>query len=196
MKTKHPRTRKLLKKKSHPIIELYFEIAQLKNLYRQGWLERGISEKECETVADHTFSMALLAYCTAEEYRKDLDALHVMRLVMFHELGEIYAGDITPGDNISSEEKHQRELAGIQQVLSNFPNAQKYIEYWEEYENRETPEAQFVYQIDKLEMVLQAFVYEKSGQEDLDEFFVSVKKHMHDPEIKKIYNDLIRLRKE
>jgi hypothetical protein len=44
MRTKNGHTGKLLTEKTHPMIEIFFEYAQLKNLYRQGWLKRGVSE--------------------------------------------------------------------------------------------------------------------------------------------------------
>ena len=43
---------------------------------------------------------------------------------------------------------------------------------WNEYEERKTPEAKFVYQIDKLETLLQAFEYSRKYKKlDLSEFW-------------------------
>jgi putative hydrolase of HD superfamily len=83
-------------KNTLPIIEAYFEFVQLKQLYRQGWLHKGISLQNCETVAEHSFCVALLALILADEYSVELDTAKVIRMALIHDLGEIYAGDFTP----------------------------------------------------------------------------------------------------
>ena len=194
METKNKHTRRLLDKKTNVGIELFFEFAQLKNLYRQGWLKRGISKLDCETVADHSFAVALLGYTLAEEYRQDLNANHVMKLGLFHELGEIYAGDIIPRDGVSLEDKSQREYASVKKVFLNLPNAGRYIALWREFEDGKTQESLFVKQIDKLEMGLQASLYERLDYTNLHEFFPSVERAITSPELKLIFEDLLRLR--
>ncbi|MBL6981661.1 MAG: HD domain-containing protein, partial [Anaerolineales bacterium] len=149
----------------------YFEISHLKQLYRQGWLQRGVSPDSCESVAEHTFGVALLAFLLADTHYPDLDALKVLRMALIHDFGEIYAGDITPGDNIQPEEKNQLERVSVEQVFGKLPGGNEYIQLWEEYESNTSPEAQFVRQVDKLEMLLQASIYEHQGWENLGEFF-------------------------
>lgn len=194
MKTKYKHTRKLLTEKTHPIIEIFFEYAQLKNLYRQGWLKRGVSELDCETVADHSFGVALLGYIIAEEYRPDLDSAKVMKLGLFHEMGEIYAGDFTPTDNVTADEKTQKEYLGVERVFSILPNPQKYISIWEDFEFQKSPESRFVKQIDRLEMALQANLYERMNYGGLDEFFLYVQKRISSPELKLILDDILNVR--
>src|SRR5262245_26459952 len=87
-------------KNTLPLIEAYFEFAQLKQLYRQGWLRRGVPPERCESVAEHIFSMAVLAMVVADAYFPKLDLLKVLRLVLLHDFGEIYAGDIIPADHL------------------------------------------------------------------------------------------------
>ena len=176
------------------MIEIFFEYAQLKNLYRQGWLKRGISELDCETVADHSFGVALLGYTIAEEYRKDLDSAKVMKLGLFHKMGEIYAGDIIPSDNVGEEEKSKKEYIGVQQVFSRLRNSKKYISIWEDFEFQKSPEARFVKQVDRLEMALQANLYERMNYEGLDEFFPYVEDRINSPELKPILEDIIKSR--
>lgn len=175
---------------AHPFIQAYFEFNQLKQLYRQGWLQRGISETRCETVAEHCFSMAVLALFIAEAHFPQLDSLKVIRLCLLHDFGEIYAGDFTPKDKISSEEKYQLERQSITQVFSKLPNGQVYIELWEEFEHGQSAEAKFVRQIDRLEFRLQAKVYQKQGLIDANEWFAGVYKTIVDEDIKAILTEL------
>ena len=89
---------------------------QLKNIYRQGWLKVriGLEHKDkCESVADHSFSVALLALTIIEKNHLNLDALKCIKMGIIHELGEVYAGDYTPFDNITLEEKHNKEKEAI-----------------------------------------------------------------------------------
>ena len=176
------------------MMEIFFEYAQLKNLYRQGWLKRGVSELDCETVADHSFGFALLGYTIAEEYRPDLDSAKVMKLGLFHEIGEIYEGDFTPTDNVTADEKTQKEYQGVQQVFSRLPNSQKYISIWEDFEFQKSPESRFVKQIDRLEMALQANLYERMNYDGLDEFFPYVQDRISSPELKPILDDILKAR--
>ncbi len=177
-----------------PIIEAYFEFNHLKQLYRQGWLHRGVPPLRCESVADHTFGLAVLALFLAEAYFPHLDLLKVMRMALLHDFGEIYAGDITPHDPVSPEEKHRLESQSIHQVLSKLPNGADYIAIWEEYEQNESAEALFVHQIDRLEMVLQAGVYEYDRLADVSEFFATVEAVLTSPELREVLDGLTGLR--
>ena len=194
METKNKHTHELLSGRNHEIIELFFEFAQLKNLYRQGWLKRGVSKLDCESVADHSFGVALLGYVIAEEYRPDLNSSRVLQLGLFHEIGEIYAGDITPKDGVSLEEKFEREHLAVKKVFSHLPSPEKYTAIWMEHEKQETAEARFIGQIDKLEMTLQANLYERMSYTNLHEFFQYVEKRVNLPELKPILDEIIKSR--
>ncbi len=196
METKYKHTSEMLSEKTDPIIEIFFDFAQMKNLYRQGWLQRGVSKEDCETDADHIFGVALMGYIIAREHRPDLDAKKVMELAMFHELGEVFVGDLTPRDNVSTEDRKRMEFESIKKTFSKLPNSQKYIDVWLEYEHKKSPEAEFVNQIDKLELALQASVYEKLGYSNLDEFFTHYKERITSPELKNILDKVISNRKK
>lgn len=178
----------------HPIIEAYFEFNHLKQLYRQGWLKKGLPSKRCESVADHTFSVAVLAYFLAQAYFPDLDLSRVIRLALLHDFGEVYAGDLTPDDHVSSTEKERLEREAIERIFSKLPNGEDYLNLWEDYERQSSDEARFVRQIDRLEMALQASVYEKQGFPDLDNFFISAGRAISDPQITALMEELSAIR--
>ena len=101
------------------ILAFYMKYNQLKNIYRQGWLKVriGLEHKDkCESVADHSFSVALLALTIIEKNKLNLDAFKCIKMGIIHELGEIYAGDYTPYDEITKEEKHIKEKEAILKV--------------------------------------------------------------------------------
>jgi putative hydrolases of HD superfamily len=177
-----------------PLIRAYFETNQLKQLYRQGWLRRGVPPERCESVAEHTFSMAVLAMFLAGAHFPELDPLKVLRLVLLHDFGEIYAGDIVPSDEIAAEEKHRRERAAVEEVLRKLPDGESYIALWQEYEDQSTPEARFVRQIDRLDMALQSIVYERAGLIDAEDFLRSSAAVVSAPELQTILAALQPLR--
>ena len=144
------------------VLSFYFKYNQLKNIYRQGWLKVriGLEHKDkCESIADHSFSVALLALTIIEENKLPLDTFRCIKMGIVHELGEVYAGDFTPYDGISREEKHEKEKEAIREVLKTLDKDNDFYEIWEEYEKQETDEAKFIKNIDQLEFLLQACAY-------------------------------------
>lgn len=165
---------------STPLIEAWYEIVHLKHLFRRGWLKRGIPSTECETVAEHTFGNAMLCLLLAAE-RPDLDGHKVLRLALVHDLGEAYVGDITPHDNIDRSEKIRLESEAVRKILDKLPGGDSLIADWDEYEAQQSPEAKFVKEIDRLELILQASVYEQRGMLDPTEFYDSVADNLESP---------------
>lgn len=151
----------------------------LKRVQRQGWVDRGVELPE--SVADHSWGVALLAWLTAHG-RTDLDRDRVLLLGLVHDLPEAIAGDATPFDSARdrdgtiaperfrempsySEEskrlKRQAELRALAEMIANLPPsiAAEIHSAWVEYDEQRTPEARHVRQIDKLETLLQAHSY-------------------------------------
>ena len=177
-----------------PIIDAYFKLNQLKQLYRQGWLRRGIPSERCESVAEHAFGVALLAMLLVTDSPSGLNPLKVLRMALLHDLGEIYAGDLIPSDGVSAEEKHRREEQSIVQALAGLPDAEAHVALWREYERGRSAEARFVRQVDRLEMALQAGVYEYQRQVDLSDFFWSADQAITSPALRAILDALASVR--
>lgn len=178
-----------------PIIRAYFELNHLKRLYRQGWLKRAISPAHCESVAEHTFGVAMLALFLADSHFPTLDPLKLVCMALLHDLGEIYAGDMTPADKVSAPEKHRLEAESIQRVLGKLPHAQTYLALWDEFEQGQSAEAQVIKQLDRLEMALQAAVYEQQGEGALTEFFDTAQIAITDPALQAVFAEILSLRK-
>ena len=177
-----------------PLIEAYFELNHLKQLYRQGWLRVGLARERCESVAEHSFGMALLCLFLADSYFPEADASKVVRIALLHDLGEAYAGDFTPHDTVSKEEKHRLEQQAVERILTKLPRGAEYLALWREYEEGTSFEARLVRQVDRLEMGLQATIYEHQGAGDLSQFFASVHKALETPELKAVLAELEKLR--
>src|SRR5512142_253976 len=109
-----------------PALASYFRLMRLKRLYRQGWLKRGLPAELCESVAEHSFGTALLALLVASPRDSGapggLDRGKATLMALVHEIGESYAGDITPVDGVSHEDKFELERAAIHKALAGHPD--------------------------------------------------------------------------
>ena len=72
-------------------IDFIVEVDKLKNIYRQTLLMDGSRN---ENDADHSWHLALMAM-VLKEYspQKELDISKVLKMLLVHDLVEIYAGD-------------------------------------------------------------------------------------------------------
>ncbi|MCB0297241.1 MAG: HD domain-containing protein [Calditrichaeota bacterium] len=194
MKTKQTNPHILLSGKSPaPLLEIFFEINHLKQLFRQGWL-RHLAPAQCESVAEHTLATVLMAWMLADTLFPELDRERVLMLALLHDIGEIYAGDITPADAVSAGEKHRRESAAVRRIVGKLPRGERYLALWEEYESGATPEARLVKQVDKLEMALQACIYEHQHGLNLQEFLDSAALVLESPELKSLFEQILEVR--
>lgn len=139
-------------------------LGKLKELQRTGWINKEI--ENAETVAAHSYGVALLALLFAPKY---LDKEKCLKLALVHDLQEALVGDITPFDGVSEEEKAQREKAAVKEISQKLHFAEL-EDLFTEYENNQTAEARFVKDMDKLDTVLQAKYYD-NNQRSEDKIF-------------------------
>jgi putative hydrolase of HD superfamily len=160
-----------------PILSLYFNINQLKQLYRQGWMRAGcdVPEDKCESVADHIFGMAMLGLMLCDTTFPELDKTKVLTLCLLHELGEVVIGDEVVINEKPLADKYQREEAAVTELLKGFPKADEYLSLWKEFEKKETKEAQFVQELDRFERALQSKIYTLEYGVNLQEFIDNVR---------------------
>ena len=138
---------------------LYSEIFKLKQELRKGWIERNVCcNNRVESDAEHIFSCSILALEIMEKERLNLDKLKVLKMLLYHELGEIDYGDHTPQEHISKEEKHQKEKVCLERISKECKNPE-ILKLWLEFEERKTPESIFVYEMDKLDAIVQSKIY-------------------------------------
>jgi putative hydrolase of HD superfamily len=148
--------------------ELLLEALKLKSLPRTGWLRAGIENPE--SVAAHSWGVAWLCMILCP---KDLNKLKVLEMALIHDLAEVRIGDITPYDGIDVAEKHEMESAAFVEMTEELCNRQHLRDLW----NEQSAEADFVKQMDKLDMALQAQEY--GG---LEEFIDSALEVLINPE--------------
>ena len=159
------------------ILDFIEEIGVLKNLPRTGWRFQGI--KDGESVADHCYRVSLLSMILADllkTHGMSLDAEKVMRMALLHEVAEARIGDVPfPAlEYISEDVKENGENTAVKSMFDAFGVVgEKYIDIWEEFESNTSVEGQLVRAADKLELMIQAYEYEKIGYRNLDKFWTN-----------------------
>jgi putative hydrolase of HD superfamily len=150
------------------IAEFYILANKLKQLIRTGWQQWCIDAPRLESVAEHVYGTQMLAIAVCLELDYDVDLKKVILMLAIHDLGEAIIGDITPLDQISVERKHKEELKAIAKIFSNLSKPETFIDLFKEFEEQQTGEAKFAWQIDKLEANMQVKLYDSAGYCDKD----------------------------
>lgn len=164
----------------HGLLTVLDRAGDLKLLPRTGWLLAGIGNPE--SVAEHSYAVALLALMLAETVNQEpaaealttsLDTGKVLRLALLHDLGESLVTDLPKRstDLLGAAAKHEAEAAALNAIVADLPGRNHDLALWAEYDAASTPEARLVKDADKLEMVHQALRYEATGVRTLDEFW-------------------------
>lgn len=134
------------------IIDFLHEAEKLKTLMRHSWLSNG----RRESVAEHTWRMALMAVLLHPYLDKKPNLNKVLKLVLVHDLGEIHATDF-PAFKKQPDNKAELERKGLQKLIKKLPVnlGNELLGLWEEYEAAITLEARFAKALDKTEVLLQ-----------------------------------------
>ncbi|MCB9007440.1 MAG: HD family hydrolase [Ardenticatenaceae bacterium] len=167
---------------------------QLKRTPRTGWVQRGVPN--AENVAAHSFGVVFAAMVLAQVVEEELDLGRLLAIAALHDLPEALTTDIpTPAWRyLPPGIKTAVERGAMQEMLSETEFAPAFMELWEELHAAQTPEAKLVHDADKLDMFLQAMVYEKqTGNQQLEEFWERPYT-FHSPQAQAIYDSLVSQR--
>ena len=175
------------------ILHLAFQVGLSKKLRRTGWVMNKV--KNPESVADHCFRVTVLAMTLAPSLGVNQQKL--IKMAIIHDIGETSTGDLVVQrglklDKGKRDNKEKIEKEAIRSIL--FGYEEDYAKLFHEMIERKTLEAQVFWQIDKLEMAVQAYEYEKTQGLDLSEFFISAETYMEHPLLKQAFDDLKKMR--
>ncbi len=135
-------------------IEFIREADKLKTIDRQTLLT---DASRRENDAEHSWHLALMALLLGEYADgKNLNLLHVVRMVLIHDLVEIDAGDTYCYDEAGYRDKAQRETAAANRIFNLLPpdQAVEMRDLWDEFEAAETPESKFANALDRLQPLM------------------------------------------
>ncbi len=173
------------------MLEDFFKIIiNLKNVQRKGWMYK-LDVKNPESVADHCYSMTLMAMILSELHK--LDTKKIVKMTLLHDLVESVVGDFTP-EEISKPKKLELENTAMEKILNILPEnlIEGYQKIWNEFQLGNSDEAIFVHEMDKLEMVFQAKHYVDRGvsKEKIQPFLDTANTEIKNKHLKEIISNL------
>jgi len=134
-------------------IQFIVEIDKLKRVLRQTLLT---DESRQENSAEHSWHLAMMAVLLTEYAPAEINMLHVIKMLLIHDLVEIDAGDTFCYDVQGNENKAERERQAATRLFGLLPleQAAELRSLWEEFEAQHTLEAQFATALDRLQPLL------------------------------------------
>lgn len=135
------------------------EIDQMKNVLRQTLLADG-SRRESD--AEHSWHLAMYAMLLSEYAPELVDVSRVVRMVLVHDLIEIYAGDTFCYDKEGNQDKAAREKAAADRLYALLPadQAAEYRALWEEFDRMDTPDSRFAAALDRIQPIINNYLTE------------------------------------
>lgn len=112
------------------------------------------SGRRHESVAEHCWRAALMAYFLKDEF-PEADMDRVIRMLLVHDMGEAFTGDIPVFDKTQADEEREELLLNAWVDSLPEPFAAELRTLYAEMDARETLEAKIYKAIDGMEAVLQ-----------------------------------------
>ena len=135
-------------------IEFIFEVDRLKEIFRQTINTRS---RRPENDAEHSWALCLCVITLAEHANAPgLNVLRVLKMVILHDLVEIDAGDTFAYDTAAMAGQHEREARAADRIFGLLPPDQgrEFRALWDEFEEKQTPEAKFAAAVDRFQPML------------------------------------------
>lgn len=157
----------------HPIL---IELQRLKRLERTGWMLRGLP-LGTESVAAHSFGVAVTAMVVADELMSrgvSLDIEKLLRMALLHDWAEARVGDMprTGTQYFGTTARREAETTAFSDMVRGLGAPESlYRELHDDYEQRNSPEAQLVKAADVIDLLVQVLALERAGALGLDEFW-------------------------
>lgn len=103
-----------------------------------------------ENDVEHSFGLALTCWFLAPKVAPDLSLEKMLRYALAHDIVEIHSGDIFAFDKKGVKKKAALEEAALKRLYGEWPDFPELLEAARGYKDKSTPEARFVYTIDKI----------------------------------------------
>src|SRR3990172_10660792 len=137
--------RKYMKSKTHA--DFLFEAATLKRLKRTGWQILGENE---ESIAEHSYMVAVISYLLAKELHADVG--RVLSLSLFHDFSEVRVGDVY---KLADCYVRVDELAAAKDAFAGSADPEELTGFFLEYEKEMTKESKIVHDADTLALCIE-----------------------------------------
>jgi putative hydrolase of HD superfamily len=146
------------------------EVERLKLIYRRN---KTIDQTRYENSAEHSWHVALMALILAEHANEtDIDLFRVLKMLLVHDLVEIYAGDTWLYDSQAVAVQAENETIAASRLFALLPSDQaiEFHQLWREFAAGITPEAAFAGAVDGLQPLMNHLL---SGSPDAQDVALS-----------------------
>lgn len=169
---------------------------RLKTTPRTGWAVRGVVN--CESVADHSYGVAMTALTLSELVPLELDRGKILTMAILHDMAESITGDLSLGGSrlLPKGAKAEAEGLAMDEAIGHLNFSASWLETWRQFEDLANDEARIVRDADRIDLLTQALVYERNtGTINLEEFweFAPVSS-FHFPESRALIEGLLKRR--
>ena len=129
------------------------EIDKMTGIFRRTML---LSGERRENDAEHSWHIAVMALLFKEYCVEEPDVEHAVKMLVVHDLIEIYAGDTFAYDIEGNSSKAEREAKAADRLYSQLPSEQgaELRCLWEEFDAMETVDAKYAACMDRLQPFL------------------------------------------
>lgn len=135
--------------------ELEFSILldDMKRILRR---TKHIGSDTYENDAEHSFHIATMAMVFHSYCKEETDLGHTIKMLLTHDLVEIYAGDTFCYDVEANKDKSLREHEAADKLFGMLPKdkGEMFHNLWLEFEAMETPESKFANTMDRMQPLL------------------------------------------
>ncbi len=125
----------------------FHEVGMLNRTPRSGFAFLGSGK---QSVSEHCFRMLHIAFYLARVSPDPVDELHLLHLVMFHDLPEARTGDLNYENQKYVSVNDEKVWGDLEREL---PHGKEIVEHIREFEARETPAAKIANDADQLELL-------------------------------------------
>ena len=102
-----------------------------------------------ENDVEHSYHLAMMGWFLSS-YFPQLETNKIIRYALVHDLVEVHAGDTFVFDESLLGSKKQREADALKKIEKEWADFPELAGTIHEYEHRDSPEANFVYALDKI----------------------------------------------
>jgi len=171
------------------IAKFLFEMGQLKRVKRSGWWIAGV--KDPESVAEHTFRTAVIAYLLAR--LEGVDTGKAVLMALFHDMPETRTNDAHRiVRRYAKWDEVDRKAVDEQSKRPPNEMATQMATLFEEFEKEASPEAKVVRDADLLECIVQAREYQALGYRDVVDWIFNAQRVLRTDSAKRIAAECIK----
>jgi putative hydrolase of HD superfamily len=130
------------------VMELYKLLVEFRGVKRA--LKVPPEIKDYENDVEHSYNLAMIGWFLSNYFPK-LNSDKIVKIALAHDMVEVHAGDtFVYGPKNETKDKEKREQEAQKKLEIDWKDFPGMLQAIKEYKSRKSPEAKFVYALDKL----------------------------------------------